>query len=135
MKILLIGSGGREHALAWKLARSSLCTELFIAPGNAGMKNLGTLLPLKANDIEGLKSFAVKQAIGLTVVGPEEPLVLGLADVFRKEGLPVFGPSAQAAALEGSKEFSKNFMQKYAVPTAACSTFGDAGGRARRTSA
>jgi phosphoribosylamine--glycine ligase len=125
LKILLIGSGGREHALAWKLAQSRLCDELYLAPGNPGMANLGTLVPLKARDLEGLKTFALKQAIGLTVVGPEEPLVLGLADALRAEGLEVFGPPAKAAALEGSKDFCKRFLLEHQVPTARAETFDD----------
>lgn len=123
MKILLIGSGGREHALAWKLAQSKLCDKLFIAPGNPGMAALGTLVPLKANDLEGIKKFAVDNSIDLTVVGPEEPLVLGLADLLRAAGLLVFGPTAAGAALEGSKAFSKAFMEKYKVPTAMAAPF------------
>ena len=120
MKVLLIGSGGREHALAWKLVQSELVDELLVAPGNPGI----ALLPKAKNialDVENLDAvadFAEAKGIGLTVVGPEAPLVAGLADVFRARGLAVFGPNKSAAELEGSKAFSKEMMAKYGVPTA-----------------
>ncbi len=117
MKILLIGSGGREHALAWKIRQSPHCTELFCAPGNPGIAALATCVPLKADDIAGLVAFAHEQKIDLTVVGPEAPLVAGIADVFKQEGLPVFGPSGAAARIEGSKAFAKMIMQEAGVPT------------------
>ena len=120
MKILLIGSGGREHALAWKLAQSEKVETILAAPGNPGI----ALLPkcqcinLDVEDLNGVANFAEEQSIDLTVVGPEAPLVAGLADVFKSRGLPVFGPSKAAAQLEGSKAFSKEIMAKYNIPTA-----------------
>lgn len=123
MKILIIGSGGREHALAWKIAQSPKVTELFCAPGNPGTAQLATNLDIPADDLDGLLQFALDQSIDLTVVGPEQPLVLGLADSFQEKGLKVFGPSAKAAQLEGSKAFSKDLMQKYDIPTAAYAAF------------
>lgn len=125
MKILLIGSGGREHALAWALAKSPQLTELFIAPGNAGMMNLGTLVSLAADNVAGLVSFATDQAIDLVVVGPEVPLVLGLSDQLTAQGIKVFGPSQNAAQLEGSKAFTKALCRKYNIPTAAYEQFSD----------
>lgn len=123
MKILIIGGGGREHALAWKIAQSPKVTELFCAPGNPGTAEVGTNLDVMADDLDGLLRFALDQSIDLTVVGPEQPLVLGLADRFQEKGLKVFGPSAKAAQLEGSKAFSKDLMQKYDIPTAAYAAF------------
>jgi len=122
-KILVVGSGGREHALAWKIAQSPLCAELFVAPGNAGTKqwNVG----LKANDIPGLLKFAQENAVDLTVVGPEEPLSLGIVDSFQAAGLKVFGPTLEAARLETSKAFAKHIMDEAKVPTAEYRTFTD----------
>lgn len=117
MRILLIGSGGREHALAWKLRQSPHCTELFCAPGNPGMANLGTCVPIKADDFQGLLAFAESKRIDLTVVGPEGPLADGIVDLFQQEGLPVFGPTKAAARLESSKAFAKMVMQEAGVPT------------------
>ncbi|MCZ2339776.1 MAG: phosphoribosylamine--glycine ligase [Chitinophagales bacterium] len=120
--ILLIGSGGREHTLAWKMAQSNLCSHLFIAPGNPGTARLGTNVNLKADDISSIKSFCLDHQIELVVVGPEAPLVEGLTDALRAEDtrhIGVIGPSAQGALLEGSKAFAKKFMQKYDIPTAA----------------
>jgi phosphoribosylamine--glycine ligase len=125
MKILIIGGGGREHALAWKIAQSPKVTELFCAPGNPGSAQVATNVNIPADDIENLLQFALDQSIDLTVVGPEQPLVLGLADRFKGKGLKVFGPSANAAQLEGSKAFSKDLMQKYNIPTAAYAAFDD----------
>ena len=118
MKILLIGSGGREHALAWKIKESPLVEELFIAPGNPGMKDLGALVDLAPENLEGLLDFAKKQRIDLTVVGPEAPLVEGISDMFRREGLRIIGPDKKGAVLEGSKAYSKDFMSRYGIPTA-----------------
>ena len=120
MKILLIGGGGREHALAWKLAQSPSVESILAAPGNPGMAKLPKLqcVALKIDDLNAVADFAEENAIDLTVVGPEAPLVAGLADVFSQRGLPVFGPSKAAAQLEGSKAFSKAMMAKYNVPTA-----------------
>ena len=126
MKILIIGGGGREHALAWKIAQSPKVTALFCAPGNPGTAQVATNLDIPADDLDRLLAFALEQSIDLTVVGPEQPLVLGLADWFQENGLKVFGPSAKAAQLEGSKAFSKDLMQKYDIPTAAYAAFDDA---------
>jgi phosphoribosylamine--glycine ligase len=125
MKILIIGGGGREHALAWKIAQSPKLTGLFCAPGNPGTAEVATNIDIAADDLDRLLAFALEQSIDLTVVGPEQPLVLGLADRFQEKGLKVFGPSARAAQLEGSKAFSKNLMQKYNIPTAAYAAFDD----------
>jgi len=127
MKILVIGGGGREHALAWKLARDSRRPELYCAPGNAGTAALGTNLPIKAEDLDGLLQWAKTHRPELTVVGPEAPLCAGLADLFRAEGLRVFGPSRAAAQLEGSKQFSKDVMEAAGVPTARAAVFTEAG--------
>jgi len=127
MNILLLGSGGREHALAWKLVSSPLCTSLFIAPGNAGTARCGTNVDLSTVDFDGIKKFCSKEKIGLVIVGPEEPLVKGIVDYFAADaalkGIPVIGPSAQGALLEGSKAFSKKFMQRHGIPTAAYREF------------
>ena len=126
MKILIVGGGGREHALAWKIAQSPKVTELFCAPGNPGTATIATNLDIPADDIDNLLKFALDRSIDLTVVGPEQPLVLGLADWFQDNDLKVFGPSAKAAQLEGSKAFSKDLMQKYNIPTATYAAFDDA---------
>jgi phosphoribosylamine---glycine ligase len=122
MNILLVGSGGREHALAWKLSQSKLCTQLYIAPGNPGTAQCGINVDISSQDIQGIQDFCLKNNVTLVVVGPEAPLVDGITDVFRKEQykhINVVGPSAYAAQLEGSKAFAKKFMQKYDIPTAA----------------
>ena len=129
MKVLVVGSGGREHALAWKLAQSSLVTQVLIAPGNAGTAEVGENVPVGADDIDALLALARDRAIDLTVVGPEAPLVAGLADAMRGAGLAVFGPSAAAARIEGSKSWAKRLMQDYGIPTARARTF-DASGPA-----
>jgi phosphoribosylamine--glycine ligase len=123
MKILVLGSGGREHAIGLKLAESPQKPELFFAPGNPGMAALGTCVPLAADDIPGLLQFAQEQKIGLTIVGPEVPLVKGIVDAFLAAGLVIFGPTAAAARLEGSKAFSKDFMARHRIPTAHYHTF------------
>jgi len=125
MKILVIGSGGREHALVWKISQSPLAEKVYCAPGNAGIAELAELVPLKADDVEGLRNFAAKNKIDLTVVGPEVPLVAGIVDEFEKSGLRIFGPVRAGAALEGSKAFSKKFMQKNGIPTAEAGIFSD----------
>jgi phosphoribosylamine--glycine ligase len=125
MKVLLIGSGGREHALAWAMAQSNICDELYCAPGNAGIENCATLVDIKAEDVDALTDYAVQNKIDLVVVGPEAPLVLGLADKIRAAGIDVFGPSAKAAQLEGSKAFMKDLCAKYDIPTAAYGRFTD----------
>ena len=127
MKILLLGSGGREHALAWKISQSEKVSQLYIAPGNAGTASVGENVNIKADDFEALKDFAVANAIDMVVVGPEDPLVKGIYDQFaadsRTASIPVIGPSAQGAVLEGSKDFAKAFMMRHGIPTAAYRTF------------
>lgn len=127
MKILLLGGGGREHALAWKIAQSKKIEKLYIAPGNAGTDKLGENVNIKADDFEKLKVFAVDNNIDMVVVGPEDPLVKGIYDDFkndeRTKDIPVIGPSKQGAVLEGSKDFAKNFMQRHNIPTAKYHTF------------
>ena len=123
MKILVIGSGGREHALVWKLASSPRVSKLYCAPGNAGISQLATCVPIPATDLVGLKSFAEQEAVDLTVVGPEAPLALGIADLFRKSKLKVFGPTENAAKIESSKAFAKNLMMRQRIPTAEARTF------------
>jgi phosphoribosylamine--glycine ligase len=123
MKILLVGSGGREHALAWKIKQSPLCDRLFIAPGNPGMAGLGELLPIKANDVAGLVKAAQDVGAGLVVVGPEDPLALGLVDALKEKGIAAFGPCRAGAALEADKVFSKKMMRDAAIPTAEGRTF------------
>jgi phosphoribosylamine--glycine ligase len=123
MKILIIGSGGREHALAWKLAQSSHVRKIYTAPGNPGTAQLGQNVPLAVDDLAGLAAFAKKEKIDLTVVGPERPLVAGIVDAFQAQGLRIFGPNAAAAQLEGSKAFCKQLLRHHAVPTAEHRTF------------
>lgn len=123
MKILVIGSGGREHAIVWKLRQSPSVTELYCAPGNAGIEQQATLVPIRASEQEKLLAFVQKKKIDLTVVGPEQPLVEGIVDRFEQHGLKIFGPRKAAAMLEGSKVFAKNFMQKYGIPTARFQSF------------
>ncbi len=118
MKVLIIGSGAREHALAWKISQSPLLTKLYSAPGNAGIGQIAERVQIQAEDIAGLLAFAKKEAIDLTVVGPEAPLVAGIVDEFQAQGLKIFGPSKAAATLEGSKAFAKDQMAKYGIPTA-----------------
>jgi phosphoribosylamine--glycine ligase len=125
MKILVIGSGGREHALVWKISQSPKATKIYCAPGNAGTAMLAENINIKADDINGFLKFAKENKIDLTVVGPEIPLVAGLVDLFNKNGLRVFGPSAAGAQIEGSKVFSKQFMAKYDIPTAKAGIFTD----------
>ena len=127
MKILLLGSGGREHALAWKIAQSEKCEKLYIAPGNAGTANCGINIPMKADDFEVIKQFVVAEDINMVVVGPEDPLVKGIYDDMkaddRTKDVPVIGPSKAGAVLEGSKDFAKAFMQRHDIPTARYQTF------------
>jgi len=124
-KILVVGSGGREHALVWKLSRSPKIKEIYCAPGNAGISRLARCVPVQADDIAGLAEFAARKSIDLTVVGPEIPLVKGIVDSFRQQGRAICGPDAQAAEIEGSKAFAKEFMKKYAIPSAAYEVFSD----------
>ena len=127
MNILLLGSGGREHALAWKLAKSSHCSALYIAPGNAGTTQCGTNVDLSPLDFDGIGKFCSREDIGMVVVGPEEPLVKGIVDFFQADAglrhIPVIGPAASGARLEGSKAFSKKFMDRHSIPTAAYREF------------
>jgi len=127
VKVLIIGSGGREHALAWKTAASPAVTRVFVAPGNAGTarEHKAENVAITADDLDGLVAFAVKNEIGLTIVGPEDPLVRGVTDRFTAAGLKCFGASAPAAQLEGSKAFAKHFMSRYGIPTAAYGEFTD----------
>ena len=125
MKILLVGGGGREHALAWKLKQSPLLKELYCAPGNPGMAELGNCIGLKVNDIPGLLAFAKERRIDLTVVGPEDPLAQGIVDAFEKDGLKIFGPSRSAARLESSKAFAKQLLEKKNVPASNGAIFSD----------
>jgi len=130
MNILLLGSGGREHALAWKIAQSEKCGRLFIAPGNAGTGNVGENVAIGVNEFDKLKDFAVEKGIGMVVVGPEDPLVRGIYDEFKADGrtrdIPVIGPSKAGAVLEGSKDFAKGFMARHGIPTARYRTFSGA---------
>jgi len=127
MNILLLGSGGREHALAWKIAQSSKCDKLYIAPGNAGTSNCGENVDMKADDFEAIKAFCVEKQVNMVVVGPEDPLVKGIYDNMkidaRTKDIPVIGPSKAGAVLEGSKDFAKGFMKRHNIPTARYQTF------------
>lgn len=123
MKILVIGSGGREHALIWKIAQSKSVTHIYCAYGNGGIRSIAECLPIKPEDIQELCRFAQRNQIDLTIVGPEQPLTLGIVDLFQKNGLKIFGPSAKAAEIEGSKVFAKRLMKQYHIPTAAFETF------------
>ena len=127
MRILLLGSGGREHALAWKIAQSKQVEKLFIAPGNAGTANCGENVAIKADDFDALKVFALEQQVDMVVVGPEDPLVKGIYDEFKNDPrtaqIPIIGPSKAGAVLEGSKDFAKAFMMRHAIPTARYQTF------------
>lgn len=127
MKLLLLGSGGREHALAWKIAQSPKIEKLYIAPGNAGTAAVGDNVPMKADDFEAVKAFVLQHGIDMVVVGPEDPLVKGIYDFFKSDAqlqaVPVIGPSKAGAVLEGSKDFAKAFMQRHGIPTASYQTF------------
>ncbi|MEJ2472189.1 MAG: phosphoribosylamine--glycine ligase, partial [Desulfuromonadales bacterium] len=125
MKILVVGGGGREHALVWKIAQSPLVETLYCAPGNPGIANLADCVHIAADDIDALLDFAQAERIDLTVVGPEVPLTLGIVDRFQAVGLEIFGPNQSAARIEGSKSFSKDLMKKFHIPTAAYETFAD----------
>ena len=123
MRVLVIGSGGREHALAWKISQSPLVKKVFCAPGNAGTATVAENVDIPADNIDGLRQFALITGIGLTIVGPEQPLVKGIVDDFEENGLRIFGPSQRAAEIEGSKVFCKNLMKKYGIPTAKYESF------------
>lgn len=126
MRVLIVGGGGREHAIAWKCSQSKRVTELYAAPGNAGIAELATCVDISVMDKEKLVAFAKEKKIDLTIIGPDDPLVAGVADAFVEAGLRVFGPVAKAAIIEGSKAFSKDLMKKYGIPSAAYETFDDA---------
>ncbi len=126
MKILIVGGGGREHAIAWKLAQSDKKPELYCAPGNGGIGEIAKLVPIKATDIDGICNFAEENKMDLVVVAPDDPLVAGMVDALEKRGIRAFGPNAAAAQIEGSKVFSKELMKKYAIPTAKYETFSNA---------
>jgi phosphoribosylamine--glycine ligase len=125
MKILVIGSGGREHALLWKLSQSPRVTQLLCAPGNAGTAQIATNHPVAASDLQGLADLAKAERVDLTIVGPDDPLASGIVDLFQQQGLRVFGPVAAAALLEASKSFAKDFMVRHGIPTAGSVTFSD----------
>ena len=117
MKILVIGSGGREHALCWSIKKSKRVTQIYCAPGNGGTAEVAQNIPVAVHQIEALAHFAMREEVDLTVVGPELPLTLGIVDVFEEKGLAIIGPNAAAARLEGSKIFAKEFMQRYSIPS------------------
>jgi len=123
MRVLVIGGGGREHALVWKISQSQKVTDIYCAPGNAGTAEIAKNVPIAADQVDQLLAFAQENEIGLTIVGPEQPLVMGIVDQFQEKGLRIFGPTARAAELEGSKAFSKDIMKKYGLPTADYETF------------
>src|SRR3954468_19753976 len=123
MRILVVGSGGREHALAWKLKQSPEVEQIFCAPGNAGTASLGENVSIPVGDLTGLARFAKQNRIGLTVVGPDDPLAAGIADLFQSQGLRIFGPTKSAARIESSKIFAKQLMRGAAIPTAAANVF------------
>ena len=125
MKILVIGKGGREHALAYACKQSPLCEELICAPGNPGMAKIGECVNVSDSDVEGLVNLAKSRHVDLTIVGPEATLALGVVDAFEKEGLKIFGPNKAATQVESSKDFAKGIMKKYGIPTAAYQTFHD----------
>ena len=125
MRVLIVGSGGREHALVWKISQSRKVNKIFSAPGNGGIKELAEIVNIKVDDIDGLLNFAKDKNIDLTVAGPELPLVKGIVDRFNDEGLKIFGPTKNLAMLEGSKIFSKQILQKYNIPTAQAEIFND----------
>lgn len=125
MKVLVVGSGGREHCLAWKIAQSPLVDELYCAPGNGGTASIAKNVDIKADDIEGLLNFALEKGIDLTVAGPEAPLVAGIVDKFQEKGLKIFGPTKDLALLEGSKVFTKETLQKFNIPSAGFKVFDD----------
>jgi phosphoribosylamine--glycine ligase len=118
MKVLVVGAGGREHALVWKISQSPKVTKIYCAPGNAGISEQAAIVSIKANDLNGLLAFALKEEINLTVVGPEDPLTKGIVDLFESKGLFIFGANQKAAEIEGSKAFAKEMMKKYYIPTA-----------------
>ncbi len=131
MKVLVIGSGGREHALVWKISQSPAVKKIYCAPGNAGIAKQAECVPISAEDVKSLTDWAEKERIDLTVVGPEAPLTLGIVEVFEARGLRIFGPHRKAAEIEGSKAFAKDLMKKYRIPAGDSQTFGDHGAAVR----
>jgi Phosphoribosylamine-glycine ligase len=127
MKVLVVGQGGREHALCWALAQSPHVERVYCAPGNGGIAEVATCVPIKETDLAALARFAQDEGIGLTVVGPEAPLAAGIVDFFRARGLPIFGPTRAAAQVESSKAFAKRIMQQHGIPTADYAVFDDYG--------
>lgn len=125
MKLLVIGSGGREHTLVWKLKQSPKVSQIYVAPGNAGMAEMADCVDIAVDDVDGLVAFAKEEAIDLTIVGPELPLVLGIVDAFEAQGLKVFGPNKNAAQFEGSKNYTKEFLERHGIPTAKYQAFTD----------
>ena len=125
MKVLVVGGGGREHTIAWKLAESPHVDTVYAAPGNAGIAGIGECIPVGAEDKKALLDLAVEKQVDLTVVGPEAPLVSGITDLFRSEGQRIFGFDSKGALLEGSKVWAKQFMEKYDIPTGGFAVFGD----------
>lgn len=125
MKILVVGKGGREHALVWKLSQSKDVEKIYSAPGNAGIAGIAEVVPIEMDNLSKLADFANLKGIDLTVVGPELPLTLGIVDVFEAKGLRIFGPTKEASEIEGSKAFAKDFMQRYHIPTASFRIFSD----------
>ncbi|MEK7113473.1 MAG: hypothetical protein AAB873_01460 [Patescibacteria group bacterium] len=125
LKILIIGSGGREHAIGWKVAQSERAGEIFFAPGNAGTLEIGKNVDIKATDINNLLEFAKKEKIDLTLALPDDPLALGVVDLFKQNGFRIFGPTKQASQIESSKAFSKDFMKRHKLPTAEFEVFDD----------
>jgi phosphoribosylamine--glycine ligase len=126
MKVLIVGSGGREHAIGWKISKSPKVNKIYAAPGNPGMSTFAECVNIKVEDIRSLVAFAKQEAIDITVVGPELPLVLGIVDAFEAEGLKIFGPNKEASQFEGSKAFTKEFLERHAIPTAKYKTYYDA---------
>ena len=125
MKILVVGGGGREHAIVWKIAQSPKVDKIYCAPGNGGIAELAECVDIGATDIENMVKFAKEKAVDLVMVAPDDPLVLGMVDAMEKEGIRAFGPRANAAIIEGSKAFSKELMKKYNIPTAGYEVFTD----------
>ena len=125
MKVLVVGGGGREHAIAWKLAQSPQVDQLYCAPGNAGIAEVAKCVAIKAEDVTGICSFAVENHIDLTVIGPEVPLSMGIVDALNEAGLKAFGPNQKCAQLEGSKSFTKAFLARHDIPTAGYKEFTD----------
>jgi len=123
MKVLVVGGGGREHAIVWKISQSPKVKKIFCAPGNAGIEKLAHCVPIDPLDLNSLLDLVKREEIDLTVVGPEAPLVEGIVDIFEREGFKIFGPLREAAMLEGSKVFAKNFMKEYGIPTAPFEVF------------